>query len=46
MLREKDIGDIAEPLVCQSTSDGDVPVKALEGGNQMCYTFRRLDKND
>ena len=43
--REKNIGDIAKPLACQSTSAWDVPVKQLEGGDQMCYTFRRLDKN-
>jgi hypothetical protein len=42
--REKNIGDIAGPLARQSTLARDVPIKPLEGGDQMCYTFRRLDK--
>jgi hypothetical protein len=42
--REKNIGDNAGSLARQSTSAWDVPVKPLEGGDQMCYTFSRLDK--
>ena len=42
--RKKNIGDIAEPLACQSTLAWDVPVKPLKGGDQIYYTFRRLDK--